>query len=355
MAKISFTKELGFYETVKTRVDAYFKDNNIPKRDNWQMYLKTIIIFLWLLCSYIFLVFFSVRLIVAIPLIISLALAFAAVGFNVQHDGGHGGYSDNKKVNWWMAFTLDLIGGSKIIWHQKHNILHHTYTNINGMDADIHNGAIFRFAPTQPQKKHHYFQHLYAVILYGLLTLSWALYDDWEQLISKKVGTQKLPTVNKKELFLLLLTKLFFIIYTMIIPSFFYPVWLVIVGNLLFHFIFGMILSIVFQIAHTVDETTFPLPDKATGKIENEWAIHQVETTADFARNNHLLNWYVGGLNFQIEHHLFPRICHIHYPAISSIVQKTCEEFGVKYSSYPSFVSGITAHFNWLKKLGREK
>jgi linoleoyl-CoA desaturase len=114
-----------------------------------------------------------------------------------------------------------------------------------------------------------------------------------------------------------------------------------------------MTLSVVFQVAHCVEEAEFPLPRAGTGLIENAWAIHQVETTVDFARRSRVAAWLLGGLNFQIEHHLFPRISHVNYPAISKVIEETCRDFGVRYVEFTSFRAGIGSHFRWLRRMGK--
>ena len=126
----------------------------------------------------------------------------------------------------------------------------------------------------------------------------------------------------------------------------------VLCGFLLMHFIAGVVLTVIFQLAHTVEGTSHPLPN-AEGNIENEWAIHQLNTTVNFSRSNKWLSWYVGGLNFQVEHHLFPRVCHVHYPAIAPIVKQTAEEFGVPYLENPTFGSALRSHLNTLRRFGK--
>jgi linoleoyl-CoA desaturase len=139
----------------------------------------------------------------------------------------------------------------------------------------------------------------------------------------------------------------------LILPLFFHPLLHVLIAFLCIHLVLGFTLSIVFQLAHTVEGNTFPKPDKDTGNIENEWAIHQVETTANFAPKSKFAAWYQGGLNFQIEHHLFSNISHIHYPAISKIVEKTCREFGISYVSFPTVWSAVVGHYRFLKDMGK--
>ena len=138
------------------------------------------------------------------------------------------------------------------------------------------------------------------------------------------------------------------------LPLFFHPLLHVLIAFVGIHLVLGFTLSIVFQLAHTVEGNTFPAPHKETGNIENEWAIHQVETTANFAPRNKLAAWYQGGLNFQIEHHLFSNICHIHYPAISKIVEETCHELGISYVSYPTVRSAISGHYRFLREMGKK-
>jgi linoleoyl-CoA desaturase len=122
---------------------------------------------------------------------------------------------------------------------------------------------------------------------------------------------------------------------------------------LLTSFVQGLTLSIIFQLAHCVESAAFPLPRHGTARIENSWAAHQVETTVDFARHSRLLSWFIGGLNFQVEHHLFPRICHIHYPAISHLIEETCIGFGLRYNAHDTFRGALASHFRWLRRMGQ--
>jgi len=125
------------------------------------------------------------------------------------------------------------------------------------------------------------------------------------------------------------------------------------IGFLIMTLVAGFILSIVFQLAHTVEHTHFPLPDEATGKMEDEWAVHQIKTTANFATKNKLVSWLVGGLNFQVEHHLFPKISHVHYPAISKIIKKACQEYGIQYIEYKRVRTAVASHVAFLREMGR--
>jgi len=351
--KISFPARSDFYKILKRRVEEYFTDKQLPRTGTWRMFVKTGIILSWLAVSYLLLVFFSTSLIMAIISAFAVAQGFVLVGFNIMHDANHGSYSRNKGVNNVLGFTLDLIGGSRMLWKQKHNILHHTYTNIDELDDDIHSNGLLRLSPRQEWRPWHRFQHLYAFPVYSLLTLSWITFSDFNKFFTGRIGEYQLRKPSVPEATLFFLTKLFYFGYMLVLPLLLHPILHVLIAFVGIHLILGFTLSIVFQLAHTVEGNTFPTPHEESGTIENEWAIHQVETTANFAPRNKLAAWYQGGLNFQIEHHLFSNICHIHYPAVSEIVQRTCREMGISYVSYPTVRSAVLGHFRFLRNLGK--
>ena len=350
--KITFRPGVGFHPVVRERVDHYFQKTGLRKTGDWRMFLKTTIILAWLAVSYVLLVFFSTSLIMAVISAFALAQGLALMGFNIMHDGAHDSYSSNKKVNWWMGCTLDLIGGSQMLWRQKHNLLHHTYTNIDELDNDLHTSGLLRLSPEQRWRPWHRFQHLYAFPVYSFLTLSWLSFNDFQKLLSGRIGHYKLRKPKAADISLFFLTKIFYVGYALVLPLLFHPLLQVLIVFLGVHLILGLTISIIFQLAHTVEGNTFPRPAAPTGTIENEWAIHEVETTANFAPKNRLATWYLGGLNFQIEHHLFVRICHIHYSAISGIVEKTCKDFGIPYTCYPTLRSALVAHYKFLRRMG---
>ena len=352
--KISFPARADFYKTLKRRVQQYFTENKLPRTGTWRMFLKTGIILSWFVVSYILLVFFSTSLIMAIISAFAVAQGFVLVGFNIMHDANHGSLSKNRRINNLLGFTMDLIGGSRMLWLQKHNILHHTYTNIEELDDDIHSNGLLRLSPRQEWRPWHRFQHLYAFPVYSLLTLSWMTFSDFNKFFTGRIGEYELRKPSRAEAIIFFLTKLFYFGYMLLLPLLFHPLLHVLIAFVGIHLILGFTLSIVFQLAHTVEGNTFPVPHKESGTIENEWAIHQVETTANFAPGNKLATWYQGGLNFQIEHHLFTNICHIHYPAVSKIVEKTCREMGISYVSYPTVRSAISAHYRFLRSLGKK-
>jgi linoleoyl-CoA desaturase len=236
----------------------------------------------------------------------------------------------------------------------QHNILHHTFTNIYGYDQDIETKALIRLSDHSPLKKVHRFQFVYAFFLYGLMTLS-KLFTDFGQLIdfNKSGITEEQNSSPKKEIVKLIITKLIYGFTVLGLPFILsdYKWWQIILGFAILHITAGIIMSTVFQMAHVVEGANQPLPDE-NNVIKNEWVVHELSTTSNFAKNNFFLNWYVGGLNFQIEHHLFSNVCHIHYRNISPIVEKTAHEFGFIYNCKPTFINALGSHIRRLKMLG---
>ena len=316
------------------------------------MYLKTAIVLTWFAASYALLVFAATTWWMAVPLAISLALAMAAIGFNIQHDGSHGAYSKHPWINKLTALTLDLLGGSSYGWACKHNVVHHTYSNITGHDEDIDIGMLGRISPHQKRLSFHRWQHIYLWFLYGFVAIKWHFYDDFRDAAIGRFGGMRHPRPKGWDLATFVGGKALFFSLALVIPMLVHSVWTVLAFYVGISFVEGIALSLVFQLPHCVEQAAFPLPQADTGRMETPWAVHQVQTTVDYGRSNRLLSWYVGGLNFQIEHHLFPRICHIHYPALAPLVEQTCQEFGVGYQANETFRSAIAAHFRWLRKMG---
>jgi linoleoyl-CoA desaturase len=284
-----------------------------------------------------------------------MGLSKAGVGMSVMHDANHGSYSKNSRVNYWLGLTLNLLGGSVFNWKMQHNILHHTYTNIIDMDDDVEDKLILRFSPHTNVRWYHKFQFIYAFFFYGILTLYWAFMKDFVQFRKYiKTGVNKESAATNWIIFTkMMIAKLLYILAFLLVPLLILhvPAWNYVSGFLLMHFTAGVILTVIFQLAHTVENTTHPLPDEA-GTIENNWAIHQLNTTVNFSRKSKFLTWYLGGLNFQVEHHLFPGICHVHYPAIAPIVRETAHEFGVPYLENKNFLTALGSHVRMLKTYG---
>ena len=353
MQKITFSKNTtAFFPTLQKAVNEYFKTNNLKPTGNINLYTKTLTLIPAAIILYVTLVFFAPHPAVAISLACILGLIKASIGFSVMHDACHGSYSTKKWVNETIGLSLNALGGNAFLWKQKHNEIHHTWTNIDGADEDIAKIPLIRHCPTQPHYKIHKFQHLYIFFLYGLSSLLWIAAMDFVKYFSGKIYNTKLRSMNSKEHVVFWVSKVLYIVFYIAIPIYFigWLPWLI--GFSAMHFVMGLTLGIVFQLAHVVEITHFEQIESDTLHLESEWAIHQIKTTANFARNNKIINWYVGGLNYQVEHHLFPRISHVHYPAISKIVEKVCHDFNVPYNDFPTMWSAIGSHYRFMKKLG---
>ena len=347
-----YSREKAFQDEVRRRVDAYFADTGKSPRDCWQLYLKTAVVLLAFFGSYLLLVFVAETWWQALPLAILLGLAAAAIGLNVQHDGGHHAFSRRPWVNKLMAMSLDLLGASSYLWHGKHVVLHHTYTNITGHDTDIDLGILGRLSPHQKRHGFHRWQHYYLWPFYGFMAIQWQLYNDFQEVITGKIHEHRFPRPKGWALVTFVLGKLVFLALAFGIPMLFHPWWVVVCFYGVSAFVLGIVLAVVFQLAHCVEQAEFPLPEAEGGRMEASWAVHQVETTVDFARRNRVVTWLLGGLNFQIEHHLLPRVCHIHYPALSELVESTCRQFGLRHAEHRTFWSGVASHFRWLRRMG---
>lgn len=353
MYKVTFNnKNKVFFNALKANVDQYFVDNNLRKTGNWKLYLKSAILIPAAIILYLLLLLAPLNLFMGILLSALFGFTLACIGFNIMHDACHGSFSTRKWVNDLFGLSMNALGGNAFLWKLKHNIVHHTYTNIDGIDDDINNMPFMRECPTQPWKPIHRYQQYYMFFLYGFTSLFLLFITDYIKYITRKVYTTPLKPMSMNEHLIFWVSKLLYIAITIVIPILVlgWKPWLL--GFLVMHYVLGLTLAVVFQLAHVVEHAEFEVAGIEPVKIENEWAIHQVKTTANFAANKRILTWILGGLNFQIEHHLFPRISHVHYPAISKIVQQTCQQFGLQYIYFPTLGSAVASHFRIMKQLG---
>lgn len=350
--------QADFFTTLSQRVNTYFTSNNIQRTANTEMVIKTIfmlslyLIPYFLLMSGLFTSVWTMWLFYAL-----MGLGTAGIGLSIMHDANHGSYSTKPWVNNALGLTLNLVGGHAFNWKVQHNVLHHTYTNVHEVDEDISPRGVLRMAPGSDWKPFHRWQHMYAWFFYGLLTFVWIIFKDYNRLAryDRDGLVKKQKTTATKEWIILVFTKIFYTGYVFVLPMILLPFawWQIFLGFFMMHYIAGFILAIIFQPAHVIEGTEYPMPDEE-GNLENNWAIHQLHTTTNFGHRHKLFSWYVGGLNYQVEHHLFPNICHVHYRKIAKIVEQTTQEFGLPYKSKDTFVQALIAHMRLLKELGRK-
>jgi linoleoyl-CoA desaturase len=354
MSRIRFNnKNKVFFNEIKKSVDNYFAENKLKRTGNISLYLKAGTLIPLAAGLYVFLVFFTPPLFTGIVLSLALGFILASIGFNVMHDACHGSYSSKKWVNEALGLTLNALGGNAFIWKFKHNIIHHTYTNVDGIDDDIAKSPLMRHCATQKWLPAHRFQHIYVVPAYAISSFAWVFMMDLNKYFTRKVNSTALAKMDLKEHFIFWISKLLYIVFYIAIPVFFagWQAWAI--GFTFMHIIMGLTLAIVFQLAHVVEDTAFETITDEEKVIENEWAIHQVITTANFAPGNKIVSWFAGGLNYQIEHHLFPRVSHIHYPALSRIVKENCARFNVPYNEFNTMGEAVASHFRTMRELGK--
>ncbi|MFM9910165.1 MAG: fatty acid desaturase family protein [Chitinophagaceae bacterium] len=355
MAKVSFNnKNSIFYTALKEATDKYFAEKKIKKTGNWKLYLKSTILIPLALIIYVLLLSNVLPGFVAILLCCVMGIILASIGFNVMHDACHGSYSSKKWVNELMGLTINALGGNAFIWKFKHNIIHHTYTNVDGIDDDIAKSPLMRQCSTQKWMPAHRWQHIYVLPIYAISSFAWAVLLDFMKYFKGKVQATVLQKMSTHEHIVFWLSKFLYIFFYIIVPIYFVGWKPFLIGFSALQVVLGLTLAIVFQLAHVVEQTEFEVAGIEDTLIDNEWAIHQVKTTANFAAKNKVVSWLVGGLNFQIEHHLFPRVSHIHYPALSKIVRETCAKFQLPYNYYPTVSSAVASHFRMLKAMGKK-
>lgn len=348
-----FTGGGDLHRDLRARVAEVLTPDHI-RRGRWTAGVKALILVAWTVASYVGLVWFAQNAWQAILLAVSLGIAVAGVAFAIGHDANHGAFSNNRRLNRALGLSYDLIGASSYVWKLKHNHAHHSYTNIEGADTDIEQMPLARLAPDQPRRWFHRWQHIYMWVFYGLYSLKHHFGGDIKGVTGGHFGAIT-PVARPRgvELAFFIGGKLVFAGWAFVIPMLLHPVWQVLVMFLIASWVLGALLATVFQLAHCVEEADFTTLDALREGEPRSWAAHQVETTVDFCTTNPILNWYLGGLNFQVEHHLFPKVCHVHYPRLAEVVRRTCKEHGVRHTTQPTLRAALGSHARWLKKMGR--
>ncbi|MFZ9887051.1 MAG: fatty acid desaturase family protein [Myxococcota bacterium] len=351
--KVSFARQgAGFHAELKRRVDEYFQSRDLSRRATAAMVAKSIF---WLgaaVSLYAGVIFSDLGALPSLALSMALGFCIACIGFNVGHDAIHGAYSERPWINRVVGWSFQLIGASAYTWSLSHNVVHHTYTNIPGHDGDLEPGPLLRFHEGQKLRAYHRLQHFYAWPLYCFVGLLWVYTKDFEQALRRDPRTGK--RIGLEGWLNVIAAKVLHVGLLVVVPLLTmqrFEWWQLLIGYLGLQFVAGFTLSIVFQLAHVVEGPTMPLP-ASDGSMADSWAAHQLRTTANFSPGSRAAQFICGGLNYQVEHHLFPKVCHVHYPAIAPIVAQTAREFGLPYYDHPSFLAGVRSHARELMRLG---
>ncbi|GAB3908074.1 acyl-CoA desaturase [Larkinella knui] len=354
--KFNTTNRSQFFSTVRQRVNAYFKDNNLSPNANGAMWTKAIFFVTGYFVMYGLILSNQFGSWAMLGMALAMGMFAAFIGFNVSHDALHGAFSSRSWVNKWIGYSFYFIGASPYVWKITHNVVHHTYTNIPGHDDDIEIApGLIRVDTDEPVRPWQRYQQWYAFPLYSLASISWVFRKDYMKFFKKTIGSYDNSGHPRREYIKLFVTKAAYYIFFIIIPFLVLDLtwWQFALGFVLMHIVEGLVLGLVFQLAHVVEGTSFPVPLEGIG-IDEAWAVHQMRTTANFAPDSDLAAFLCGGLNRQIEHHLFPKVCHIHYPVIANIVRDTAHEFGLPYIENPTFSAALVSHYRLLKELGKE-
>ncbi|MFC2176322.1 fatty acid desaturase family protein [Bacteroidota bacterium] len=355
--KFSRSADAAFVKTLKERVATYFEEKQISRRANGGMVVKTVLLLLLYLAPLVIMI----TGVVANPLLlffmwVLMAFGMAGIGMSIMHDANHGSYAKSPVVNKYLGYLINIVGGSVLVWKIQHNVLHHSFTNIEGQDGDIDAGGLLRLSPNTKRLWIHRIQAFYAWFIYGFTTLNWATFKDFLQIFSyrKRGLTVKGRGAFTMQVTRLTVAKLMYWGVMLALPMWLSPVqwWVTLIFFLTMHFIAGVFTTTVFQAAHVMPDAEYPVPND-DGNVPENWYVHQLRTTCNFSPKSRIMSWFIGGLNFQIEHHLFPSISHIHYPKLSKIVQQTAQEYGIAYNVYPNFAVVVWQHAKHLWRLGR--
>ena len=341
------------YSVLSAAVNQYFQTNGLNKTGNTQLYRKVAIILALHFSSY------ALLLVLPAPWNVLLwffhGLTTCLVGFNIMHDGGHDSLTANKRLNLLAARTFNLIGSHAYYWRQKHNLSHHSFTNINGIDEDIESFGMLRMSPLQQRRWYHRFQHIYVWLMYPTVSLVWFFFLDYKAYFTQKIAERNYSQpYGRNESVLFWFSKILYVLMYLVVPVTLLGWHTALVGFFVMHAIMSTIFTVVFQLAHVVDKAEFPALGE-NGKLRDEWAAHQLRTTVDFAPQSQFLTWCLGGLNYQVEHHLFPRISHAHYPALYPVIRDVCLQQGVEHRVYTRLSEALAGHYRHLKRMGAEE
>lgn len=348
--KPKYPKHGDLRRALVARVDRYFEETGKSKSGGLRLFGKAMVFLAWFFASYAAMLL-APNLGWAALAAVSFGLALAGIGFSVMHDGGHGASSRSKFWNGLAARGLDLIGGSSALWHFKHNVIHHQFPNVMDVDDDIAAEPWLRMGNHTEHRWFHRAQHLYFPLAYGFLSGKWLVYDDFNSLLSRRMGKLEAPKPKPRVVAEILAWKTFNFGWAFVLPTLLHGWLFTLVTFVVWAGVSGFVLAIVFQLAHCVEEAEFTaLPAKGE-RLPDTWALRQLKTTIDFAPRNPFLTWYLGGLNFQVEHHLFQTISHVHYPALYPLVKEVCEEFGAPHHTR-TFFGAIRSHVRHLYRMG---
>jgi linoleoyl-CoA desaturase len=350
--KVAFASGGAFLDDVRREVDAYLADPAVARRGRRALFLKAVVAIGLMGLGWSGLMLASPGPFLAAACLVALTLGAMLTAFSVQHDANHGAFFRRTRHNHLLGWSSDaLLGYSSYVWRVKHNVAHHTYTNVDGYDDDIEQLPIVRLAPSQPSRWWYRWQHVYVWPLYCLFTLKMQFVGDLGALLRGRVGNSAVRVPKGWSLAGYLAGKAVFFGWILVLPLLVYPWWAVLGALLAISAATGLVVAVTFQLAHCVEEASFTSPAELRAE-RRVWAVHEVESTVDFCPGNRVITWFVGGLNYQIEHHLFPRVAHVHYPRLAAIVERQAAIHGVRYSVHHTLGRALRSHLGHLRWMG---
>jgi linoleoyl-CoA desaturase len=246
-----------------------------------------------------------------------------------------------------------VLGASRYLWNYKHNVLHHRLTNIHTWDDDLETRGFLRLTPQERWKPRYYGQHLFVAVLYAVNAFEMVFVKDFVQYFSLRINPhQGIPPLSNAEKVEFWAAKALYLAVFVALPFAILPAERAVMGFLVYEVTLGLSLALVFSLAHQVESVEFPSPNGVPPTISEGWGAHQMRTTANFANRSSGWNWFSGGLNHQIEHHLFPSMSHTHYAAIGKVVRSTAQEFGLPYNHFETYGAALRSHYRLLRRLG---
>ena len=355
MKKLKFGKDLGteFYHELTHRVQLELASSESGRYANRRMIMKVGFYLLSFIVLYTLLLSTSFNLVLFYILYLAMGLNVLFIGFNISHDAAHNAIFKSRKLNEMLYFiSFNLQGNNGYIWKKYHIESHHVYTNVYGSDIDVVKNPLLRMTKAQPHRPWHKYQYIYAPFLYLFYSINWFFVRDLLLVFRKSARTINLGKIPNKEIAILVVNKLLYLTYMVVIPVIVLPFGLVpvLIAFILNHFMVSLVFCGVLGCSHLADET-YHYTEADESRVDDSWATLQLRTSLDYNADSPLANFFLGGFNAHTLHHLFPNICHIHYLKMVPILRQTAKEYGLTYNEAP-YSHAIRSHFKFLRKMG---
>ena len=278
-----------------------------------------------------------------------MGLLLVSIFLNIIHDAVHGTIFKNEKINAAYVYLFDLMGANSFIWKLRHIRFHHNYPNVNGWDTDIEQSSLARIFPTGGFSRLHKYQHIYLPFLYPLYLANWLLIRDFKDFFNKRKTVRKLIDIPKREYFKLIVFKLAFLFYMIVLPKIILTVsWTTTILAFMIMLFTASIASLMVLLSpHANTESSFPLPNEKN-KFEHSWMKHMLITTNDITHDNWFTRFFMGCFNYHVVHHLFPNVNHAYYPEITALLKQKATKYDLPYREY-SLLTSLRNHYRLLK------